>query len=178
MVDYLEEHFNQHAEFVDLKTVSDGICNNNSNKYINFDEFIKSLFQKGYFSGDTFSSPDTILLNSTEKHILFVEFKDMSSLQSPEDINEWWKDKNRSVYLKITDTILGLGYYLKNDCDKNYDDFMDTSKSFFYVYKADTYKKKVKNHLQCKFSRYNFLFKNIRTAEAKKFEAFLSTHNL
>jgi len=178
MVTFLEKHFKDHANFVDLNSVSDGICNNNSKEYINFDEFIHSLYQKGYFSGDTFSSPDTILLNSTETHLILVEFKDMNSLQSEDNIKEWWKDKNRSVYLKITDTILGLGYYLKNNCDQNYDDFLNISKSFFYVYKSNTYKKKIKHHLQYKFSRYDFLFKNIRTAEATSFENFLTNNNL
>ena len=50
---------------------------------------------------------------------------------------------------------------------------MNISKSFIYVYKSNSYKSNIKNHLRCKFSRYNFLFKNIRTIEATKFENFL-----
>lgn len=178
MVDYLEEYFNQNANLVDLKIVSDGICNNNLNRYIDFDAFIQSLFQKGYFLGDNFSSPDTILFNKDENHIIFVEFKDMNSLETMDKLNEWWNDKNKSVYLKMTDAILGLSYYFKNHCDISYDDFMNINKSFFYVYKSDSYKKRIKNHLSSKLSRYSFLFKNIRTAETKGFEKFISDNNL
>mgnify|MGYP000190423656 CR=1 FL=1 len=178
MVDFLENHFKNIVTFVDLKSVSDGICNNNTKLYINFDEFIKSLSKNGCLAGDTFSSPDTLLFKSSENHIIFVEFKDMSYFQTVEEIHNWWKNKNISVYLKISDSILGLSYYLKNDCDKNCDDFMNITKSFFYVYKADTYKKKIKSHLLSKFSRYGFLFKNIETMEVETFKRFLATHNL
>ena len=159
MVEFLNTHFIQNGHYDDLNIVSDGICNNNSNQYLDFDKFIESLFQNGYFSGDNFSSPDTILIDLNKKHIIFVEFKNMSYFESEEDMKNWWKSKNRSVYLKITDSILGLSYYLKNSCSQSYDDFMNTSKSFLYVYKADTYKKKISKHLENKFSRYDFLFK-------------------
>jgi len=178
MVNYLEKYFNQNAKFLDLKMVSDGICNSNSKSYIDFDTFINSLYQDGYLEGDSISSTDTILLNTTEKHIIFVEFKDMSSLETIEEMRDWWNDKNKSVYLKMTDSMLGLCYYFKNHYEISYDDFMSINKSFFYVYKTDTYKKQIKTHLKYKFSRYNFLFKNIRTAEAKSFETFLKSNNL
>ncbi len=178
MVSYLESHFLNNANFVDLHSASDGICNNNSKDYIDFDKFIHKLHSNKVFKGDTFASCDTILLNTTENHLIFVEFKDMKSISTDGELINWWNTKNRSVYLKITDSILGLSYYLKNNCDQSYDDFMETSKSFFYVYRADTYKSKINQHLKYKFSRYDFLFKNIRTIEAETFKNFLSSNNL
>jgi len=178
MVTFLENNFISNANFVDLNSASDGICNNNSKNYIDFDKFIARLHSNKVFTGNTFSSCDTILLNTTENHIIFVEFKDMNSVSTDIELTNWWKTKNRSVYLKVTDSILGLGYYLKSNCNQSYDDFMNTSKSFFYVYKSDTYKSKINKHLKYKFSRYDFLFKNIRTIEVENFENFLSTNNL
>jgi hypothetical protein len=55
---------------------------------------------------------------------------------------------------------------------------MNLAKSFFYVYKSDSCKNKIKNHLKYKFNRYDFLFENVRTIETKAFEKFLSNNNL
>lgn len=178
MVSYLETHFKTNAVFVDLSNASDGICNNNSKKYLDFDKFIAKLHTQKIFTGNTFASCDTILFNTGENHIIFVEFKDMNTISNDTELENWWKSKNKSIYLKITDSILGLGYYLKNNCSHNYDNFMGTSKSFFYVYKSNTYKSKIKNHLKYKFSRYDFLFKNIRTIETENFENFLTSNSL
>ena len=58
-------------------------------------------------------------------------------------------------------------------------DFVDLSKSFFYVYKSqDDYKKAIKDHIGNKLSRYNFIFNNIRTLDASNFEDFLQENNL
>jgi hypothetical protein len=178
MVSFLQQYFNTNEQLVDLKKVSDGICENNSQYYVDFDNFIAKLHTQKVFNGDTFASCDTILFNTNENHLIFVEFKDMDDLSTDEEIKNWWKIKNRSIYLKMADSILGLSFYLKNEHSKGCDSFMDTSKSFLYVYRASTYKNKIKKHLKYKFSRYNFLFKNIRTIECTNFKDFLIKNNL
>ncbi len=178
MVEFLNIHFRENGEYEELQIVSDGICENNSKKYLNFDKFIESLFKKNYFKGDTFSSPDTVLINLEKNHLIFVEFKNMSSFETEEEMKNWWKNKNSKVYLKMTDSILGLGYYLNQKCDISYDIFMKSSKSFIYVYKANSYKKKIHRHLENKLTRYNFLFENIESVETKTFEYFLIENDL
>jgi len=178
MVSFLENHFKHNASYVNLHFASDGICDNNSKSYIDFDKFIAKLHTQKIFTGDTFASCDTLLLNTQSNHLIFVEFKDMKSITTEEELNYWWKSKSRSVYLKVTDSILGLSYYLKHKCSKSYDDFLDIPKSFFYVYKSNDYKSKIKNHLKFKFSRYDYLFKNIRTIECDSFQDFIKIHNL
>ncbi len=177
MVEFLDNHFKEYGEYEDLDIVSDGICSNNSEKYLNFDKFIELLFQKDCFKGDMFSSPDTVLINLQENHIVFVEFKDMSYFENEEEVKEWWKTKKMSIYLKMTDSIVSLGYYLNHEFDIKYDEFMNTSKSFIYVYKANTYKEKIHRHLDNKLARYDFLFKNIKTIETEKFKSFLEIIN-
>ena len=78
----------------------------------------------------------------------------------------------------MTDSILGLGYYLNQKCNISYNRFMKSPKSFIYVYKADTYKKKIHRHLENKLTRYNFLFDNIETIETETFNYFLVQEDL
>ena len=178
MVSFLKLHFQDNARFVELNIASDGICENNLNKYIDFDKFIGTLHTQKVFTGNTFSSCDTILLNEENNHIIFVEFKDMKSILTDELLINWWKKQQPKIYLKITDSLLGLSYYLNNEYSINYNNFMNTSKSFFYVYQSETYKSKINNHLKYKFSRYDYLFKNIRTIECNAFQNFLNKNKL
>lgn len=177
MVNYISTIFQQNI-YKELSDASDGICADNGKKYIDFDKFVETLYNKNELSGEFLSSCDTVLLNSSENHIIFVEFKDMSSSTDEGHLNSWWNGKSRSIYLKITDSLLLFSYYLKNHHNKTYDDFMNTPKSFFYVYKSDSFRNKIHNHLKYKFSRYNFMFKNIKALETKQFEGFLSHNNL
>ena len=178
MVEFLNTHFEKFGEYEELSIVSDGICKNNSKKYLNFDKFIESLFKKNYFKGDTFSSPDTVLINLEKKHLIFIEFKNMSSFDNEKEIKDWWKYKNSNVYLKMTDSILGLSHYLNQNHNISYDKFMESKKSFIYVYKADTHKKKIHRHLANKLNRYNFLFENVKSIETQTFEYFLVEEGL
>ncbi len=177
MVNYISTIFKQNV-YKNLSETSDGICNNNNRMYIDFDKFVENLYSQNIFRGEFISSCDTLLINLTENHIIFIEFKDMNTSNSNESLNNWWNNKKRSIYLKITDSTLALSYHLKNQHNKSYDDFMNISKSFFYVYRSDSSKKKIHNHLKYKFSRYDFLFKNIQSMETKQFEKFLEFHNL
>lgn len=136
------------------------------------------LHSNKIFKGNTFASCDVILFSKEPEHLFFVEFKDMNSLNSNIEVENWWKSKNRSVYLKMTDSILSLSYYLDNKNITDYNTFMNIPKSFFYVYKSISFKSQINTHLKNKFSRYDFIFKNIRTIETNNFETFLNTHNL
>ena len=178
MVNIIKKCLNENTNFKTLTCVSDGICDNNGGLYPDFDKFMSNLFIAKIFNGDTLSSCDTIVINENKNHIIFVEFKDINSLNSEEDVKKWWKGKNKSIYLKITDSILALSYFLVAKYNQNYDNFMNLAKSFFYVYKSNNYKSKINNHLKCKFDRYDFLFENVRTIETKAFEKFLSNNNL
>jgi hypothetical protein len=178
MVSFLQEYFNSNERLVDLNRVSDGICENNAKNYVDFDQFVAKLHIQKIFEGNTFASCDTILFNIDKNHLIFVEFKDMDALSTEEEIKTWWKMKNSSIYLKMADSILGLSYYLKKEHAQSFDDFMDIPKSFFYVYRSSTFKNKINKHLEYKFSRYHFLFKNIRTLECTNFKAFLTKYNL
>lgn len=177
MVNYLSTIFNQNI-YKQLSETSDGICADNGKAYIDFDKFVETLYTSHILTGEFLSSCDTLLLNTLENHIIFVEFKDMSSSNNNEKLNTWWNNKSRSIFLKIGDSLLLFSYYLKNHHSKTYDDFMNTPKSFIYVYKSDSFKSKIHSHLKYKFSRYNFMFKNIQAMETKQFENFLTHHNL
>lgn len=48
MVSFLQEYFNSNERLVDLNSVSDGICDNNSKKYVDFDKFIAKLHTKKF----------------------------------------------------------------------------------------------------------------------------------
>lgn len=178
MVEKIKVYLSSNATYCKLNDVSDGICSNNSKQYIDFDKFVSWLHSNKIIQGDTLSSCDTLILNKDQNHLVLVEFKDMNSLDSEENISSWWRGKNRSVYLKITDTILLLSHYMNKQFGETHDDFMNLSKSFIYVYSSQNYKKTIHTHLKYKFSRYNFLFENIKTVEAKQFEKFLDYNNL
>lgn len=177
MVNYISSIFKQDV-YKNLLETSDGICIDNGKEYIDFDKFIENLYSQNILLGEFISSCDTLLLEKDKNHIIFVEFKDMNSSSSEDTLNKWWKDKSRIIYLKITDSTFALSYYLKNHHNKPYDDFMNVSKSFFYVYKSDNFKNKIHSHLKYKFSRYDFLFKNIKSIESRQFEKFLEYHKL
>lgn len=172
MVANIKQIFNNNF-FKELNDVSDGICNNNDKLYLKFDSFVKSL----KYNGSTVCSCDTILFNSNKEHIVLAEFKNISSKNNSKDIKDWMNGKDNNLCLKITETLLILMYEIKKNglcCN----DFVDLSKSFFYVYKSDSYKKAIKAHIGNKLSRYNFIFKNTKTLDASNFEIFLQKHNL
>ncbi|OUT19069.1 hypothetical protein [Campylobacter concisus] len=172
MVANIKQIFNNNF-FKELNNVSDGICNDNGKQYLKFDSFVKSL----QYHGDTVCSCDTILFNCIQEHIIFVEFKDMNCVNSLDDLKVWMNKKEDNLCLKIAETLLVFMHEIRQHglyCN----DFVDLSKSFFYVYKSDSYKKAIKDHIGNKLSRYNFIFKNTNTLDASIFESFLQKHNL
>lgn len=178
MVEYLYNHFNKDVFLDNLSAISDGICEDNQKNYINFDKFKEpkncNFITKGM---NSLSSVDSLLINKNEEHIIFVEFKSMNSIGSFEEIKEWFKNKECSVKIKIPDSILILGYFLKEN-GYSFDEFIELDKSFFYIYKSDSSKSKINNHLKYKFTKYNFMLKNIRIIESQSYMSFLEKENL
>ena len=178
MVDSLQEHFNTDIFLMGLNSVSDGICEDNGRSYIDFDKFKEPDYCCDITKGmQSLSSVDSILVHKENKHLILVEFKDMDSIGDFSDIKKWIKDKDCSVKIKIPDSILLLGYFLK---EKGYtfDEFMELDKSFFYVYKSSSFKSQINNHLKYRFSKYNFMLKNIKTIETQSYIKFLEKESL
>ncbi len=166
MVDYLDNYFNQEQFLETLSQVSDNICEDNGKLYINFDTFKKPCNCSNVTKGmNSLSSVDSLLINKDENHIIFVEFKDMNDL---ENIEEWFREKECSIKIKIPDSILLLGCFLQMN-RYSFDNFMKMKKSFFYIYKNISAKRTINNHLKHRFSKYNFLLKNIKTMESQTY---------
>ncbi len=178
MVDFLQEYFNTNTFLMGLNSVSDGICEDNGKDYIDFDKFKEPAYCYNITKGmQSLSSVDSILINQESKHIILVEFKDMNFIGNFNDIKKWIKNKDCSVKIKIPDSILLLGYFLKEK-GYSFDDFMQLEKSFLYVYKSSTFKSQINNHLKYRFSKYNFMLKNIKTIETQSYIKFLEKESL
>ncbi|CAA6803096.1 MAG: Unknown protein [uncultured Campylobacterales bacterium] len=185
MVKDIESFLRKDFKFSELKIVSDDICINNSNEYLDIDSeeggLISKLYKKGedrLFKSDKMSSCDTILFNIKHDHMVFIEFKDMNKVDSKEKLKEWNEKHYKSILVKISDSILMFSYILNKKYKISYDSFMNIKKSFIYVYKTDVYKDKIHEHLHNKFSKYKFLFQNTLFADVNEFQDFLKTNKL
>lgn len=166
MVEYLDTYFNQDKFLETLSQVSDNICEDNGKFYINFDKFKEPSNCCNVTKGmNNLSSIDSLLINKDENHILFVEFKDMNDL---DNIENWFKEKECSIKIKIPDSILLLGYFIRKK-GYSFDDFINMKKSFFYVYKNSSAKRRINNHLKYKFTKYNFMLKDIKIIETQAY---------
>jgi hypothetical protein len=166
MVNYLYEYFHQDIFLETLSQVSDTICEDNEKKYINFDIFKKPHNCANVTKGmNSLSSVDSLLINKDKNHIVFVEFKDMNDL---ENIEKWFKEKECSIKIKIPDSILLLGYFVQKN-GYSFDDFMNIKKSFIYLYKNVSAKRKINNHLKYKFNKYNFMLRNTYIIESQAY---------
>ena len=178
MVEYLDNYFNRDIFLDNLSAISDNICEDNGKKYIDFDKFKEPLNCSDITKGmNSLSSVDSLLLNQEQKHMIFIEFKDMQSFEEFTDLKKWFKTKECSVKIKIPDSILLLGYFLKKN-GYSFDEFIEVDKSFFYVYKSTSSKNKINNHLKYKFTKYNFMLKNTKIIESQSYMRFLEKENL
>jgi len=175
VVVFLYDYFHQEKFLASLDSVSDGILDNDGKKYIDFDLFKAPENCCDMTKGiNSLSSVDSLLINQDENHIILVEFKDMDSFANFNLIVQWLKEKECSIKIKIPDSILLLGYFLR---EKGYrfDDFLEMKKSFIYVYKNSKSKSKINNHLKFKFTKYNFMLANTKIIEAQNYQSkFLS----
>ncbi len=166
MVEYLASYFNQENFLETLSQVSDNICEDNGKLYINFDKFKEPTNCSNITQGiNSLSSVDSLLINKDKNHIIFVEFKDMDDL---DNIQNWFRKKECSIKIKIPDSILLLGTFLQKN-GYSFDDFMNMKKSFFYIYKNNSAKRTINNHLKYRFSKYNFLLENIKILESQAY---------
>lgn len=171
MVDFLHDYFHQDKFLVNLSEVSDNIYEDNGTKCIDFDKFKEPGNCCDVTKGmNSLSSVDSLLINKDAQHIVFVEFKDMDSFIDFDQIKQWIKEKECSIKIKIPDSILLLGYFLKEK-GYSFDDFLAIKKSFIYVYKNSNSKSKINNHLKFKFTKYNFMLKNTQIIEAQSYQA-------
>ena len=178
MVNFLYDYFNSDAFLENLQDISDGICENDRKKYIKFDNFKEPYNCDDITKGmNSLSSVDSILINQEKEHIIFVEFKDMQSLTTEDDIKEWLREKDCSIKIKIPDSLLLLGYFIQKR-GYSFDEYFRISKSFFYVYKSESSKQIINNHLKYRFTKYNFMLKNIRSLECQNYKKFLERNNL
>lgn len=164
--------------FFSLDQASDNICTDNGKRYLDFDKFVAKLYQEKIMTGNTISSCDILLFNTSENHLIFVECKDMCSCIGDEMLKKWWDTKKQSIYLKIPDSLLCLSHFIVHKKLGNHDTFFNSKRSFFYVYKSTSYKNKIRDHINHEFSRYKFQFVNMRNIEVTNFESFLQGNNL
>jgi len=178
MVDFLYSYFNNNTFLESLQNISDGICEDNEKKYIKFDNFKKPSNCDEITKGmNSLSSVDSILINKEKEHIIFVEFKDMQNLTTKDNIKAWLKEKDCSIKVEIPDSLLLLGYFIKKR-GYSFDEYFRIDKSFFYVYKSDSSKQIINNHLKYRFTKYNFMLKNIKSLECQNYKKFLERNNL
>ena len=178
MVEFLEKHFQQSVFLDTLSYVSDNICQDNGRNYIDFDKFKEPSCCANITKGlQSLSSVDSILINSEKNHLIFVEFKDMDMIGDFEDIKEWIKEKDCNIKIKIPDSILLLGFFLKEN-GYSFDEFIALDKSFFYVYKSNSFKQKINNHLKYRLSKYQFILKDIKSIETQSYLYFLEKESL
>jgi len=178
MVKFLYDYFNKQVFLDTLVKVSDNICQDNGKKYIDFDRFKEPLNCSDITKGmNSLSSVDSLLLNEEKKHIVFVEFKDMQKIEDANSLKEWFKAKECNIKIKIPDSILLLGYFLKKE-GYSFNEYIEIKKSFFYVYKSSSSKNIINNHLKHKFTKYNFMLKDIKIIESQSYMRFLEKENL
>ncbi|KIM03927.1 MAG: hypothetical protein KN64_09350 [Sulfurovum sp. AS07-7] len=169
MVNFLYDYFHQEKFLVSLSSVSDNICEDDDKKYIDFDKFKEPQNCCNLTKGmNSLSSVDSLLINKDKNHIIFVEFKYMEDLKDLKDVKEWFKNKECSIKIKIPDSILLLGYFLKEN-GYSFNDFIKMKKSFFYVYKNKSFKNTINNHLKGRFNKYDFLLENTKIIEAQAY---------
>jgi len=166
VVAYLYDYFHQEKFLETLSQVSDNLCEDDGKQYINFDIF-KEPYNCDNITKEmnSLSSVDSLLINKDKNHIILVEFKDMDDL---DDIQNWFREKECSIKIKIPDSILLLGYFLHKK-GYSFDDFINMKKSFFYVYKNSSAKQIINNHLKYKFTKYKFMLENIKIMESQAY---------
>ena len=136
-----------------LDIVSDNCCEDNGKTYINFDKADNNL-----------ATADCLIIK--DNYFLLVEFKKLDEVKN---IEEWVEDKkrNQQILLKAYES-----YFLLKSL-KIIENFGNTEKRFVFVYKSDSYKKKIKNHFKNKLDRLKIAYNNVLVLECKNFKNLL-----
>ena len=153
----LREYFFTCRFLSKLNNVSDNCCNDNGNRYIDFD----------LFTGDKFASVDSLIIK--DEYILFIEFKRLDLFESDEELKKWLKNK-----VKIQQILLKgyESYFLVANKCKKFDienKFSNIEKRFILVYKANNSKQKINNHFKSKINRLKIVYNDAFPVECKRF---------
>lgn len=153
-----------------LEQASDGCCQDNGSgkKYIKFDELKKFISKNYHASINNLSSCDIMLINTKDNQIIFVEFKDLTTLKEDE-LKEWIENKKYKLLLKITESILLLSFFLKAKYSISLDDYFAIKQSYIVVYKINSSANKIHNHLRFISSRYAFFLEKSFAVECNSF---------
>jgi len=142
------------SEFLEtLDKVSDNCCKDNGKTYINFDK-----------ADNNIATADCLIIK--DSYFLLVEFKKIDEV---ENIEEWMEDKkrNQQILLKAYES-----YFLLKSL-KVIENFENMEKRFVFVYKSDSYKKKIKNHFKNKLDRLKIAYNSVLVLECKNFKNLL-----
>jgi len=151
----LREYFFNCKYLKKLNEVSDNCCEDNGNKYIDFDLYAK--FKET-------ASTDSLIIK--DEYLVFIEFKKLDNFDNQ---NAWLKDKvkNQQILLKGYES-----YFLLQNLCKELDileQFYNVEKRFVLVYKAKNAKKKIKKHFKNKLNRAKIAFDDVVVLECKNF---------
>ena len=160
-----------------LKKVSDNMCLDEEKRCIDFDDFPAFCLQECRVNQTQPATVDTLILNSFKEHILFVEFKDLKSLNQTK---EWLtKEKLQQIYLKIHESFHMLSKYMVKKSLATYDEFYNYKKSVFIVYDVKENKKRIfHNHFKGKVNRFRYLVEKELVISCKQFKNFIERENL
>ena len=163
-----------------IVNVSDGLCNYSEKKCINFDLFPDFCLKLCKSSQNKPATVDALIINITENHLLFVEFKDLRKVSYP---RRWLtKEKLQNIYLKVHESLHMLSTYLNKKNIVTYNKFYDCKKSLIIVYEInnniEAQKRKYHRHFQGKIKRFGYLLENEMTIECSKFINLLKKDSL
>ncbi|MEO1928049.1 MAG: hypothetical protein ABGX26_05110 [Nautiliaceae bacterium] len=136
-----------------LDMVSDNCCEDDGKIYINFDKADNNL-----------ATADCLIIK--DSYFLLAEFKKIDEVKN---IEEWMEDKkrNQQILLKAYES-----YFLLKSL-KVIENFENMEKRFVFVYKSDSYKKKIKNHFKNKLDRLKIAYNSVLVLECKNFKNLL-----
>jgi len=159
-----------------LKEVSDNMCQDEERKCIDFDKFPSFCLEECRVSQNQPATVDALILNFSEKHILFVEFKDLKTVAQAK---EWLtKVKLQQVFLKIHESFHMLSKYIVTKALASYDEFYSYKKSVLIVYDVKDTKRVFHKHFKGKVNRFRYLVEKELVINCKQFINFIERENL
>ena len=160
-----------------LQSVSDNMCQDRDKYCINFDMFPSFCLKECGVSQNQPATVDALVLNIPKNHTLFVEFKDLKTVNEPK---EWLTtEKLQQIFLKVHESFHMLSKYMVKKSLATYDDFYHHKKSVFIIYDTQGDKKRdFHNHFKGKVNRFNYLVENIQVINCDNFKQFIIKENL
>jgi len=160
-----------------LKSVSDNMCLDMDKICIDFDMFPSFCLKECRVAQNEPATVDSLVLNIPKNHTLFVEFKNLKTVNEPK--NWLTTEKLQQIYLKVHESFHMLSKYMVKKSLATYDDFYNHNKSLFIVYDAQEDKKQnFHNHFKGKVKRFNYLVVNAHVISCENFIHFITKENL